>query len=137
MSIIDPLAHEPNEGMIELPDCAPSKISPRDLSDAIDGKYVSKYYASELLSIKPDELMPMALLSNDLHTESSTINKEFIAKVLGLLKENDVCDKVGIQFLSKVYSNFCNHTIIYKDELCTILKHSKTAVFKLALLSHQ
>ena len=111
-----------NEGLIELPDCAPSKILPYDLGDAIDGKPIQKYYASSLFSIKQGDLIPENL-----------DNEEFMYKVVGLLKENDVCDKEGIKFLSRVDKQ-CTTSVQNAGILCNLLHSSKAAVLKLAQL---
>ncbi len=45
----------PPEAALELPDCAPTKVLPDDLSKAIKGIEVQKHYASDLFSIKENE----------------------------------------------------------------------------------
>jgi hypothetical protein len=130
----DYITEEPVEGMLELPDCAPTKVLPKDLSDAIGGKNVQKHYASTLVGIDKDESIPNGLFDTELSNLPQT-KTDFFSKVIGLLRENDVCDKIGIQFLSKVYSEACS----IKDgefgkELCKEIRSSKSAVAKLAIL---
>ena len=123
----------PAEGLLELPDCAPTKVLPSDLTDAIAGKEVPKYYASALFNIREDDPLPPEFFT----TNSSTlpINLEFVQKIIGLLSENDACDKIGIKFIAKVYNAACsNEANEFIGNVCKDIKASKSAMAKFAII---
>jgi len=127
------MSEMPTEAVLELPDCAPTKVLPLDLRNAIAGKEVQKHYASELLGIRQDELIPTSFFTESNYI--SPVNAELFSKITFLLSENDVCDKVGIQLISKVYNIGCfNEGNELGQNICNDIKQSKTAVAKLAIL---
>ncbi len=52
----------PPEAALDLPDCAPTKVLPQDLSKVIKGLEVQRYYASDLFDVKEDEIIPNLML---------------------------------------------------------------------------
>lgn len=121
----------PPDAVLELPDCAPTKVMPQELEKAILGKDVNRYYASSLLSIKEDEAVPNELFQHD----NFQMNSEFTNKIIGLLSENDICDKIGVKFIARVYDAACsNDGNQFSKNICYEIKQSKTAVAKLAIL---
>lgn len=124
----------PPEAVLDLPDCAPTKVLPQDLNKAINGIEVQKYYASDLLGIKENEVIPYESFSQ-INSPNPSNESEFISKVTGLLVENDVCDKVGIKFIAQVYTAACSKDANeFGQSICNKIKQSKSAVAKLATL---
>ncbi|MEI6187856.1 MAG: hypothetical protein WCP46_05075 [Alphaproteobacteria bacterium] len=133
--MMNEMTEMPVEGLLELPDCAPTKVLPQDLGNAITGKDTQKYYASTLLGIKGNEITAPELFAKESNNEILPIKAEFVRKVIGLLSENDVCDKIGIKFLAKAYADACSvENNEFWTELCKEIKKSKSAVAKLAIL---
>ena len=133
--MINEMTEMPVEGLLELPDCAPTKVLPQDLGNAIIGKEIQKHYASTLLEIKDNEVIVPELFAKESNNEILLMKAEFVRKVIGLLSENDVCDKIGIKFIARAYADACSiDNNEFWTELCKEIKKSKSAVAKLAIL---
>lgn len=69
---------------MELPDCAPTKVLPQDLSKVINGIEIQKHYASDLFDVKEDEIIPYELFQRT-NPSDVLIDSGFITKIIGLL----------------------------------------------------
>ena len=71
--MINEMTEMPVEGLLELSDCAPTKVLPQDLGNAIIGKEIQKHYASTLLDIKDNEVIVPELFAKESNNNESGV----------------------------------------------------------------
>jgi hypothetical protein len=118
--------------------CPPSYMHPKDLSEAThnakigkDSEALKKYYASETINIDGNTTIPFSILEKINPDASNLLRGElekytsFLGSVFGLIELNDVCDKVGIEYLATFFAHYCGS---YSDNLLNLNEGLQTAV---------
>jgi hypothetical protein len=105
----------PDEGV--LLDCPPRKIDLKDFSRAmghskeeVDDLGIDRYYASQLIGIKPSDEPNYEIFKKDLAAmgeNEKQIMVDLGAKIMDLRGGEDVCDKVGVRFIGKLLNHYC------------------------------
>ena len=116
------------EGALKLSECPPTRVSPEYLGAAINGYDVPKDYASTVLGIKSD-YVPDYLFEQGLTMELA----KAMSRSTHLIEANDVCDRVGIEYLARVYIQACAATSNeFGRYLCADITQSPSGVAELA-----
>lgn len=104
------------EGML-APDCHPTHFNLTADFDKIIGKSnaeketlnLPRYYASELIGIKPGENPPYDVLDkskNEMNETEKALFSDFAMKIARLISADDICDVQGIEFLTKFLAHY-------------------------------
>ncbi len=93
-----------------LPECAPKHIHPNDWERAFyatpeEEEAYPRYYASELLGIKPGDQPPYEAFKNP---EAHQKDLERLLRItISFSDDKDTCDKEGIKYMARLYHYFC------------------------------
>ena len=80
-------------------------------------KNMEKLYASQLVGIVPDTKLPLSIfINNPLSAEEQKEMDAFHQNVIALIVSNDICDKVGINYLAQFVRLGCRDSIILNPE---------------------